>query len=178
MLCWHLQHWSLHCCCCWSDIMADYRLHVDCHCPAQVSTLLGHVTLSTGQVVVVSVHCPLAVSTVHSTPPLDGKLGYKHLFSPRPAQPMFTPPPVFGQWCVVPTVLPSQCPVSSPHNPGKLDTSTRHSSRVAPRITPPPTDGHWRAQHRASRAIIFRSHHIAITLFALNGKQLNDNPNV
>ena len=85
--------------------------------------------------------CPL-----HSTPPLDGKLGYKHLFSPSPAQPMFTPPPVFGQWCVVPTVLPSQCPVSSAHNPGKLDTSTstRHSSRVAPRITPPPTDGHWR----------------------------------
>ena len=144
MLCWHLQQWSLqslHCCCCWSDSKSDYRLHVGRHCP-------GFYTAGTRDIIDRSGgggECPL--STVHSTPPLDGKLGYKHLFSPSPAQPMFTPPPVFGQWCVVPTVLPGQCPVSSPHNPGKLDTSTRHSSRVAPRITPPPTDGHWRGGH-------------------------------
>ena len=142
MLCWHLQQrslQSLHCCCCWSDSKSDYR-HVGCYCPDFYTAGTRDIIDRSG-----GGECPL--SPLHSTP-LHRLMGNSDTnIYLVPAQPMFTPPPVFGQWCVVATVLPRQCPVSSAHNPGKLDTRTRHSRRVAPRITPPPTDGHWRGGH-------------------------------
>ena len=137
MLCWHLQ-WSLqspH-----RPVLLlvrwrrDYRLHAGRHCP-------GLYTAGTRDIIDRSggAECPLA--TVHPTPlhRLMGNSDTNIYLVPARPSPCLPRPPYLdnGVWC--PLCYPG--PVSSPHNPGKLDTSTRHYSRVAPRLTPPPTDG-------------------------------------